>query len=357
METTDETFQTESEHTFYVAPGIWGMKTFFVNLYFVSEPGGSWVLIDTGVYGSASKIKQAAEELFGQNTQPSAILLTHGHFDHIGAVKELASEWQAPVYVHQMELPYVTGQSSYPPPDPSVGRGVMAYMSFMYPKKPIDITGFVEILPPDGSVPGLPGWRWIPTPGHSPGHVSFFREDDRVLLAGDAFVTRHGESLLAIISQGKEIHGPPAYFTPDWISAHQSVQKLALLQPEVAATGHGLPMWGEELRRQLNELSASFWRVAVPEQGRYVNEPAITNEQGIVSVPASDDKALTTTALVTAGVVAAAGVTLMLLKKRTKKSKVIAKWNRPYSHNRVATGTPPATTLEENLDAYSNDYP
>src|SRR5215207_2933833 len=133
-------------------------------------------------------------------TQPAAIVLTHGHFDHIGALHTLLHKWDVPVYAHRLELPYLTGQSSYPPPDPTVGGGAMAAMSRFYPRGPYNFEGRVQPLPVDGSVPGMPGWRWIHTPGHSPGHVSLFRDADRLLLAGDAFVTQRQESLLAVLS-------------------------------------------------------------------------------------------------------------------------------------------------------------
>jgi glyoxylase-like metal-dependent hydrolase (beta-lactamase superfamily II) len=360
MEPSNQKTQHESKHTVPVAPGVWGLKTIFVNLFFISEPDGSWVLLDTGVYGSAGKIKDAARELFG-NTRPRAILLTHGHFDHIGAVKELAQEWSVPVYAHPLELPYLTGKSSYPPPDPSVGGGGMAYMSFLYPKKPIDITSYIELLPPDGSVPGLIDWRWVHTPGHTAGHVSFFREHDRVLLAGDAFVTRHGESLLAVMTQTRKVHGPPAYYTSDWGAAHHSVERLLELNPRVAATGHGLPMKGEELLWQLEDLVRDFWTKAVPSHGRYVNEPAITDDQGVISVPPAGDSTVPKV-LAAAGVVALAGMALVAYTKRSsqQKRKQTAMRARPFSHNRPAPGIPPSVvpTLEEDdPHAHTNNYP
>src|SRR5689334_4733269 len=122
---------------YHVAPGVTGLKIVFVNVYLASEPGSnSWVLIDTGLKGSAGRIKKAAEAQFGAGSRPEAILLTHGHFDHIGALYDLAEEWDVPVYAHLMEMPYLTGLSSYPPPDPTVGGGAMAFLSWMYPKGP-----------------------------------------------------------------------------------------------------------------------------------------------------------------------------------------------------------------------------
>ena len=161
----------------------------------------------------------------------------------------------------------------YPPPDPSVGGGEMAWLSPLYSRRGIDLGSHVHPLPEDGVVPSAPGWRWIHTPGHAPGHVSFFRDADRVLIAGDAFVTTKQESLLAALLKPQVVHGPPAYFTTDWSEAEASVRRLAQLCPETAATGHGVPMHGQVMRRQLGVLSSHFNELAVPSDGRYVRRP------------------------------------------------------------------------------------
>src|SRR5690606_3658942 len=123
----------------------------------------------------------------------------------------------------------------------------------------------------DGSVPSMPGFRWIHTPGHTPGHVSLFREQDRALIAGDAFVTVKQEYLYKVITQQLEISGPPRYLTTDWAAAKESVEKLEALRPAVAVTGHGLPMSGEQLTASLGQLVREFERIAVPDYGKYVN--------------------------------------------------------------------------------------
>ncbi|MBF9252652.1 MBL fold metallo-hydrolase [Pontibacter sp. 172403-2] len=356
------------EESFPVAPGLWGLKTVFVNMYFIAEPDGTWVMIDAGLYGYKHKIKKVAAEIFGEDARPKAILLTHGHFDHIGSLRELATEWQVPVYAHPLEFPYLTGKSSYPPPDPSVGGGAMAYMAFMYPKKPIDISSNLELLPADGSVPGLPGWRWLHTPGHTAGHVSFFRESDRTLVAGDAFITRDGESGMAVLTQKRKVHGPPAYYTSDWGAAQHSVEKLANLNPDIAATGHGLPMKGKELQWQLDQLVKDFWIEAVPERGRYVHTPAITDEQGVVSVPPPVSSPVPKV-LAAAGAVALAGIVFAALKSRRPQKryptggafnerKARPLQHRPFSHNRVAPGFPPGIDPDhDNPIEHTNNYP
>ncbi len=271
-----------------VAPDLAYLRTMIANLFFYGRQGApsrSWVLIDAGLPGSAAWILGAVEERFGPRSRPAAIVLTHGHFDHVGALHTLLEQWDVPVYAHRLELPYLTGRSAYPPPDPSVGGGAVAALSRFYPRGPYNFGDRIQPLPADGSVPGMPGWRWIHTPGHTPGHVSFFRDSDRTLIAGDAFVTTKQESAIAALTQRPEIHGPPAYFTPDWYSARRSVEHLAALEPWRVATGHGPPMEGVEMLEGLRRLARDFDRLAVPVRGRYVRQPAVADESGVVSLP------------------------------------------------------------------------
>jgi glyoxylase-like metal-dependent hydrolase (beta-lactamase superfamily II) len=298
---------------FEIAPDVACLPLSIVNVYFVGAPGAadrSWVLVDAGLATSGGCIARAAAERFGPRSRPAAIVLTHGHFDHVGALPDLADHWEAPLFAHRLEMPYLTGQSSYPPPDPAVGGGAMSLLSRFYPRGPYDFAGRLRLLPEDGSLPAMPGWRWVHTPGHTAGHVSLFRDEDRTLIVGDAFVTVAQESALAVLLQygSPHVHRPPAYYTPDWATARRSVEALARLRPEVVATGHGLPMVGESMRRQLNALVRDWYRQAVPSHGRYVRRPAVTDERGVVEVPPPVyDPQL----LAVAGVAAAAGLMVL----------------------------------------------
>lgn len=271
-----------------VTHDVSGLKTLFVNVFFVGEPGegNAWVLVDAGFAGYTDAIRKKAEALFGKGTKPQAIVLTHGHADHTGTLKNLLKEWDVPVYAHRLELPYLQGKSSYPPPDPAIGGGAMAYMSWVFPIGPSDFGDRVRAIADDNKIPELPDWRAIHTPGHAPGHISLFRDKDRTLIAGDAFVTTNQNAITAVATQREEFHGPPAYFTCDWEAAKKSVLKLNNLNPKAAGTGHGVSVRGLDLELGLNRLAHDFEARSIPSSdGRYVKQPAVTDENGIVDMP------------------------------------------------------------------------
>jgi glyoxylase-like metal-dependent hydrolase (beta-lactamase superfamily II) len=299
-----------------VTPDVACLQVTIVNVVFIGPPGvDDWVLVDAGVPMTAARIRAAAAERYGPHSRPRAIVLTHAHFDHVGALQELAEQWDVPIYAHRLEIPYLTDRSAYPPPDPSVGGGIMPRLALLFPRGPYHVDAArVRELPGDGTVPHLPGWRWVFTPGHTPGHVALFRDADRTLIAGDAFVTTKQESLLAVMTQVNHVHGPPKYWTQDWGAAGHSVRTLAALEPRAAVTGHGLPMRGQRLDIELKALALNFEHVAIPARGRYVNAPAIADERGTVSVPPPVADPM----LKVAVGVAVAGVCLALMRNRNR---------------------------------------
>ena len=252
----------------------------FVNVYFAGARGGPWVLVDTGLPHAAPLVRRRAAERYGARP-PEAIVLTHGHFDHAGNALALARAWDVPVYAHPLELPYLTGRSDYPPADPTVG-GALGFMARAFPSHSVDLGTHVRPLPPDGHVPGMPGWRWLHTPGHTAGHVSLFRDADRFLIAGDALATVDQDSPLSMFNLRAEFSVPPAPMTTDWAAARASVERLAALRPHTVGAGHGPPVHGDQVAGDLQRFAARF---TPPAGGRYTRRPAVADARGVVDVP------------------------------------------------------------------------
>jgi hypothetical protein len=128
-------------------------------------------------------IRRWAEKQF--SNPPRAIVLSHGHFDHVSSAKALADHWNVPIYAHALERPYLTGKKEYPAPNAGAGGGMMSLLSPLLPRGPIDLGQRLRDLPAsqgDAAFSELPDWQILHT-GHTPGHVSFFRAGDRTLLA------------------------------------------------------------------------------------------------------------------------------------------------------------------------------
>lgn len=144
----------ESGSGIEVVPDLYCLTVQIVNLVLIgARQEKEFVLVDAGMPYTANKIIKAAEERFGVDSKPKAIILTHGHFDHVGSIIELIKHWKVPIYAHPLELPFLTGKRSYPAADPSVEGGVVSKMSGIFPVNPISLGEHIHVLPEDGSVP------------------------------------------------------------------------------------------------------------------------------------------------------------------------------------------------------------
>jgi glyoxylase-like metal-dependent hydrolase (beta-lactamase superfamily II) len=229
--------------------GPWGRTQTVV--YFV-RAGSSWVLIDAGWARDGPRIERAAEFLFGTDPRPAAILLTHCHPDHAGSARRLARAWDCPVYLHPDELPIATGdfaamEAAAGPLDRWIVLPLMRAMGKRRREAMLARSSLGDVaraFDPGAGVPGLPGWKAIPTPGHTPGHVSYVRPGDRVAITGDALVTLMVNSWSGLLLQRSGLSGPPWYTTWNQRAATESIGTLARLEPGVLAGGHGRPMTG-----------------------------------------------------------------------------------------------------------------
>jgi glyoxylase-like metal-dependent hydrolase (beta-lactamase superfamily II) len=162
-----------------IAPGVHclgvGKGLLRSNIYFVrSDP--SWALIDAGSANCGGLIQKAAESLFGEDSPPASILLTHDHPDHAGAVRELAQQWDLPAWVHPQELPLALGdvQAIHRYAGPLDRWVILPSMRLMGSRRMAatlsraSLGGVVRAFDPEAGPPGLAEWETLFTPGHTP---------------------------------------------------------------------------------------------------------------------------------------------------------------------------------------------
>jgi hydroxyacylglutathione hydrolase len=133
------------------------------NCWIVRQDDGRALLIDPG--DEAERLVDEIEDL-----RTEAILLTHTHFDHVGAVAALARHTGAPVYCPRLEVPILQDINSY------VFPGFGPFESYD-PEETVEGGERLTLAGLDIDV--------LFTPGHSPGHVSYSIPDEQVLLDGD----------------------------------------------------------------------------------------------------------------------------------------------------------------------------
>ena len=266
-----------------IAPDVAVVPMLIANAYLAGN-ANSWALVDAGVPGSQRRIRRAAAKRFGRGARPKAIILTHGHFDHAGSAGVLADEWGVPVYVHPLEFPFLAGRSHYPPLD-STPPGFFSALSRFFPNSTVNLGHRLAALDLARPPAGLEAWECHHTPGHTMGHVAFFRREDGVLLAGDAVTTMNLDSFVGTLMKRREICRPPVPATMDWDRARQSVELLAALGPRLVAAGHGAP-----IQNAAGELRRLADRFPIPVRGRYVREPVRADETGVTYVPPKENR-------------------------------------------------------------------
>jgi hydroxyacylglutathione hydrolase len=202
-----------------------------INAYVIGE-----VLVDTGIKQSAGKI---AGMLEGRNI--SAIALTHAHGDHAGAMKRLAARFNVPVWCGAADREAVeTGRLVLPPTLNRPRLGTIANAAAGFDGAPVART----LAEGD---PLIAGFTVLDTPGHSPGHVSFWRETDRTLICGDVFFNMN---LLTTIPGLRQ---PPDLLTTDPAKNRASERRLAALEPRTVGFGHG-PVLSDDTARKLRDF-------------------------------------------------------------------------------------------------------
>ncbi|WP_044640354.1 MBL fold metallo-hydrolase [Risungbinella massiliensis] len=198
-----------------ISEHVWSLRTWMlipIHVWVVVDEEGV-TLVDAGLSMMAKGILKFIDQLEAGPLQ--RIVLTHGHSDHVGAVKKIVEATRVPVYAHRIEIPYMEGDLPYP------GRKKAT---------PLVARQLSQALPEDdqGKNLSIGGLTPYLTPGHSPGHVVYFHEEDGVLLAGDLFTSKKGK-----------LYRPIPMFTADMKEAVKSSSIVRKLQPKRLEVCHG----------------------------------------------------------------------------------------------------------------------
>lgn len=164
-----------------IAPGVYRLDVFRLkNAITVTllENDDGWTLVDTGMESSPDRIREALATLGSGPEDLKRIFLTHQHDDHVGGLEGVL-EWapQAEVGASEHEAAVISGAR---PLDPA-SSPIIRYMARNAEPPGIPVGKVLR----EGDL--VSGFRIIPTPGHTPGHVSLLRDADGILLTADAF--------------------------------------------------------------------------------------------------------------------------------------------------------------------------
>ena len=215
-----------------LASGVWqlsGRPKNGINVYLVED-----VLIDAAT-------KRAPKRILGQlqGRKVSAHALTHAHPDHQGASTAVCDALGVPYWVGETDVPLAedldkmrASQTPHP-----LNRLIMRY--WCGPARHVD-----RHLREGDEVAGF---QVLDVPGHSPGHIAYWRESDRVLVLGDVL------NNMDVLTGLPGLREPKPYLTPDPAENRRSIRKLAALEPQLILFGHGAPLRGPDKLRALVE--------------------------------------------------------------------------------------------------------
>jgi glyoxylase-like metal-dependent hydrolase (beta-lactamase superfamily II) len=197
-----------------LAEGVWlldGFPPHAINCYLVGD-----VLID-----AATRLgrRRVLGQLRGRRL--SAVALTHCHPDHQGTAALVCRTYNVPLWCHEADADAMEGRAPMPPRGGALSRLVSG------PPHP------VARRLRDGDE--VAGFRVVHTPGHTPGHVVYFRDRDWMAIAGDLF---NNLSFLPFLGLGE----PPRFFSTDPELNRRSIRALAALRPALVCVGHGPPL-------------------------------------------------------------------------------------------------------------------
>lgn len=224
-----------------VVPGVHRLEHASTNCYLVAD-GDAWTLVDAAFPKTWSPLIHSAHEVGLRMRDLQAIVLTHGHFDHVGVARRAVEELGVPVFVHAGDRklaahPYRYRREHTPLVYPLLYPRSLGPVAGMVRAGALSVKGVEDVseLPGSGmlDLPGRP--EVVFTPGHTYGHCGLLLRDRETMLTGDAIVT---------LDPYKGIPGPQIIAgaaTADSTQALASLDAIAATGARVLLPGHGEP--------------------------------------------------------------------------------------------------------------------
>ena len=206
-----------------VANGVYQIPNSFVNLYLILEADGL-TLIDAGIAKSGPKVALEAIAKLGHRPQDlKQILFTHSDPDHTGGAAELKQTGGPSLQASAHEAGMMAQGKPGRPPNNAFVR---LMVGLMVPR--IRAQAADALLEDGQEIPVLGGLRVIDTPGHTPGHVSFYSGSTKILFAGDS-----------LRSEKDKLNFGAGPFTWNLEAGIESVRQLSKLEVDLVCCGHG----------------------------------------------------------------------------------------------------------------------
>jgi glyoxylase-like metal-dependent hydrolase (beta-lactamase superfamily II) len=217
-----------------IVPGVYQVKVLAAQVWLLVDDGVT--LVDTGLPGSAPRIRRALAEIGRRPEDVRRVILTHYHKDHAGDLAAWQRAGEVTVYAHRAEAPYMSGER--PLPNPMVPPP-LAVVSAPFARLLVPRPGPVDIAVEEGEeLPLLGGIHFLHTPGHTRGHLCLYLTAHRLLLSGDSLQVKGGE-----------LTTPSRVYTEDMGRARETIRRLADMDIDGIALSHYEPVVGRAYRR------------------------------------------------------------------------------------------------------------
>lgn len=208
-----------------IIPGVYWFNLGASNCCLIAE-NGQLALVDAGVSRSYAQITRHMQEIGHTPSQLTHILLTHADMDHVGAAKQLRADSGAKIYASQIAADALAQGHSSRKIKAGIFTPLLSWFEARDGAMQIEVD---EILSEGDNLPLLGGLQVISTPGHTPGHISFYAPQFKLLFAGDSVSTQ----------TDKVLYNRTKIFNWDQEQMIASVRRQRDLHPEIVTSGHG----------------------------------------------------------------------------------------------------------------------